>query len=176
MYMGNRWILPILLALFISTNGICAIATCLALRSIKSTAHPVSGLSMCTPLTDSAYNWVAWAALLLFELVAFILAAKETWFYVYRTQLHGRTSAMRLLEVMFRDSSVYFLLTLLAYTANVVLSSCSAPASLERILDGPVLSLISILATRMILNARDVGTQHRTSLNITTVVISTEYH
>jgi hypothetical protein len=48
--------------------------------------------------------------ILVFEVVAFTLAARKTIIHLYSSPFRGRTFTMQSLEVTLRDSVIYFLL------------------------------------------------------------------
>jgi hypothetical protein len=45
-----------------------------------------------------------------FELVIVVLTAWKTWVHIQQSPLNGGSRTIRLLEIMFRDSTAYFLL------------------------------------------------------------------
>jgi len=106
-----------------------------------------------------------------FDVLAFVLAVYKSWSYLRGTPFRGRTFTMQLVQVMLRDSIIYFLFIVLAYTTFAMMDAL-APPTLDYLLDGLLLSVMSILGTRMMINVRETRAQNQPRVDINALHIS----
>jgi len=125
MYKDSRLVRYGLLTLFLTTHLSASLVVGFAGRSAKYIVNPLSGLHMCTSTQRARYIWVAWIIPIVFEIAAYVLAVKKSWFYISGTPFRHRSSLMQLLKVMLRDWSVYILFIIPAYMVMAVVFALS---------------------------------------------------
>jgi len=154
MYRGSRVILTGLLAFYVASMASAVTVVALSVRNNIVTAHPAPGLVVCASLSPPNHIWAFWIPILAFEGSLFGLAIRKAFLHLYKNPFKGRTSTMQVLEIMIRDSVIYFLLIFIAYTVNALIWRFAA-ADLLDVVHGFTLATVSISGTRMMLNLRE---------------------
>ncbi|KAH8085939.1 hypothetical protein BXZ70DRAFT_553460 [Cristinia sonorae] len=126
-------------------------------RDAIGTNSPTTGVYFCIVTSKLSFLWAYWIPFIVFETVVFALAALKTWSYyrVSRRQLSVYRQ-LSLLEIMFHDSTAYFLILLAVCITNAAIYRFGKPG-MYNITQGPTTVIISITMSRMIFHLRQVA-------------------
>ncbi|KAF8870370.1 hypothetical protein BD779DRAFT_547154 [Infundibulicybe gibba] len=153
MYAYNKMLLKFLLLLYVASGTSAIFVAAFSLRTNIVTAHPAPGLVVCSSLTPPGHIYALWIPILGFESIAFCLAAQKAFYHLWRNPFKG-SSVMRFMEVVLRDSVIYFFIILAAYLVNTFIWRFASPNLLD-VVHGMTLATVSLLGTRMLINLKD---------------------
>jgi len=140
--------------LLFSLLTLCTITSIFVLGVVgarsRGTDHPTSDLQHCAVQSQYHFLWAFWIPVLCYESVMFSLVAYRTYIYLQ----NRRTYVSQILDVLLRDSLIYFATILVLFVLNSVLFSLPDPST-AGLVTCPTLVLLSIMGNRMLLNLRE---------------------
>ncbi|KAL9710663.1 hypothetical protein Ac2012v2_006201 [Leucoagaricus gongylophorus] len=154
-YKRPRMLKYCLVALFTCCSTISIALIALSMRDVPVTSHPLAGLIACSTLRNPVNIWAFWIPILVYEGVIFVLASRGAIKHLVASPFNGSLSHS-IMNIILRDSVVYFFIVFVAYVVNAVIWRYAPPTLLD-IIHGPTLALVSSLATRMMFNLKDQG-------------------
>ncbi|KZV88798.1 hypothetical protein EXIGLDRAFT_838983 [Exidia glandulosa HHB12029] len=150
MYSNKRLHKTLISLLVAATLGSAAIAGAVGSRT-KATETPYVGARQCTVTTPYGFLWAFWLPILAYEGLAFYLIAAKALQFIREDQSGWKSS---LIQVLLRDSLLYFALIFVLSIANAVLFGGKDP-SLAGILEPITAVLLSLMGSRMLLNMQE---------------------
>ncbi|KDQ55918.1 hypothetical protein JAAARDRAFT_36689 [Jaapia argillacea MUCL 33604] len=151
MYNRATWVVAFMVTCFVVE--VAAITTFLVYEfsDMQVTVEPAPGVRFCTITSVPTFIFGIWIAFMAFEFVLFSLA-------LYKSAIRLRNvpqgwSGVNLLDVLLRDSILYFFVTFAAYCTNAIVWFALPPGWIE-ITEAFGLSLTCIMGTHLLLNLR----------------------
>ncbi|KZT20881.1 hypothetical protein NEOLEDRAFT_1140217 [Neolentinus lepideus HHB14362 ss-1] len=154
LYQLNRRVLFFMLAAFIVSVG--AAATILGLVLVRVSAHSqlLPGVPFCLPLDVPSWFYTFWIPLLAFESLLCGLALIRAFGY-FRARPTMFQSGRYIVNILIRDSVIYYLIVFATYFANLVIFLTGSPGVLESGI-GFAMAMSCVMGSRLCLNIRDV--------------------
>jgi len=170
MYSNSRTILILLVGLG-TVCGFSAIFLANWLHWITGVftfEDPISLVATCelNPVQGRSPLWFIWIPVITFEAYVFILAAIR-FITHFRRDYNKQSFGYRLINILMRDSLVYFIVLMICYLANILIWEYG-PGQFFSLPLGPTFALSSIIASKMLMNLRMEGKAHKDRSIITT--------
>lgn len=155
-YGRKKSIVVPVVALFVLTMA--ASVTVLAIQSMQwtGTNMPLPGVYLCALTSKLNILYAYWIPIVVFETLTFLLAAFRVIAEFNTPKMESTYGPRSLLEIVVRDSLLYFVVVLTTGLANA-LEYCFASPGKYNLLYGPTSAALSISMSRMILNLRKTG-------------------
>ncbi|KAJ7667538.1 hypothetical protein DFH06DRAFT_1182812 [Mycena polygramma] len=151
-YERKKVVLLAMLLLLACTTVASIVVLVIQARHTTGTNNPLPGIYLCILTSKLNILWAFWIPPLIFECIAFLLVAYKT--FIHRRDSVGTT--VSLMSVIFRDSLLYFFVSLCVAIVNALVFRFGSPG-LYDISQGPSMALFSAVMSRLLLNLRKAG-------------------
>ncbi|KAG9081335.1 hypothetical protein FRC07_014548, partial [Ceratobasidium sp. 392] len=150
----KRVIIPMVILFFAQAIGMAAIIG-VAFDSMKAVNEPVPGFHACALIGVPSRMYIYWATNLSFEAILFSLAVFKAWQnFTGRKGTRPTWSGPRILNILVRDSILYFLVIFITYVMNLVAWSTGG-RSLYQLAISLAIALRASMGSRLLLNVRE---------------------
>ncbi|KAJ6468130.1 hypothetical protein C8R47DRAFT_990200, partial [Mycena vitilis] len=152
LYYLNKKVLAFMVGMFVISSAASAAIMGTVLQGVTGSAHPLAGMTFCVPFGVHDYIFAFWIPLVSFESLLCGLA-------LYRALQQSRASgsffhsSRHLVDLLIRDSLLYFLVMFATYLTNILIS-IFAPVMLTLIPFSFSIALSCCLGNRLILDVR----------------------
>ncbi|EJD50455.1 hypothetical protein AURDEDRAFT_182391 [Auricularia subglabra TFB-10046 SS5] len=157
MYTGRKQLhRRLLIFLILATIGSTTILALVASRS-RGTDSPYPGRRRCTVTTEYGFLWAYWMPILAYEATMSVLVMRKVVEYLRERAMVKRVAGgwtSDLLQVILRDSVVYFVLMFFLFAGNGVFFGQKDP-SLSGMLEPATFVLLALMGSRMLMNLRE---------------------
>ncbi|EPQ56629.1 hypothetical protein GLOTRDRAFT_138308 [Gloeophyllum trabeum ATCC 11539] len=121
-------------------------------KQIIVASEPIPGVIICTPVGIPDFFFVFWVPIVVFESILFLLVVIQGVGHLKERSCSW--SPTTLMDVLVRDSILYFFLTLTTYITNAVVWMTMSSTWLE-VPEGFALAATCIMGSRLVLNMRE---------------------
>ncbi|KAG8776180.1 hypothetical protein FRC12_001051 [Ceratobasidium sp. 428] len=150
----RRVIIPMVILFFTQAIGMAAIIGD-AFNSMKAVNEPVPGFRACALKGVPSRMYIYWATNLSFEAILFSLAVFKAWQnFSGRKGTRPTWSGPRILNILVRDSMLYFAVIFVTYVMNLVAWSTGG-GSLYQLAIALAIALRASMGSRLLLNIRE---------------------
>ncbi|THH14047.1 hypothetical protein EW146_g6240 [Bondarzewia mesenterica] len=153
-YGKNRVLLVGMMSLLLLTAISSVAVVGVQSQNVVGSKEPIPGIHMCIVLSKVNILYAYWIPVVIFEGVAFLLAAYKV--LQYPKNQGGVWKGTLMVQLIFRDSCIYFTLMFIISLTNAMIYRFGRPG-LYDVATGPSTALFSIIITRMLINLRKQG-------------------
>ncbi|KDQ60217.1 hypothetical protein JAAARDRAFT_32592 [Jaapia argillacea MUCL 33604] len=150
LYDRSRLISILLLSCFFIQAVVIAVFLVFDFRELEVTATPAPAIKFCTIARAPSFLYGLWIPIMTFESILFALALYKS-ACRFRSTVPDGWTGVSLLDVMIRDSVLYFFVTFAAYLMNAVVWFALPPEWIE-ITEAFSISLTCIMGCHLLLN------------------------
>ncbi|TFK51893.1 hypothetical protein OE88DRAFT_1484003 [Heliocybe sulcata] len=152
MYGHSKSLWIMLSSCFVAEVAAMGVILGMTYKVIIVAAEPLPGIAICTPIGIPDYFFAFWIPIVAFEFILFALVLYQgAWHAMESGNGWGPTSLM---NILVRDSFMYFFLTLLTYVTNAIVWLTLSSTWLE-VPEGFALAATCIMGSRLVLNMRE---------------------
>jgi len=152
LYLLNKRVLAFMLVCFVASSACAAAIMGTVLSKISATSELIPGKYFCIPLGISPHIYAFWIPILAFESLLCVLALARG-IHTVRSERGTFYFRRDLVNILVRDSVLYFLVILAAYLTNLVVWSTQSEYLIE-IPIGFSVAMSCVMGSRIILNVR----------------------
>jgi len=158
LYFLNKKVLAAMITSFIVSSSLSATVMGTVLSKVKARAHRVPGVTFCVPDQVGDHFYLFWIPILVFESLLVGLALFRGFQAVLSSDGSLFRSGRQLVNVLIRDSVLYFMVMFATYLTNLLVWIGASPNLLE-VPIGFSVAMSCVLGNRIILNVRRTAEQ-----------------
>jgi len=153
LYFRDRRVLVLMAVVFVAAVAASTILMVVSLNKIIAVSNLIPGLPFCVPLEIPKTFYAFWIPILVSESLMCGLALLRGLQSYHDRQRHQ--SSRHLVEILVRDSFLYFLILFAVYLSNTVIFIIGNPSQLESAI-GYSVAMSCVMGNRLVLNVRSM--------------------